>query len=164
MRLDPIKDSDAATEQENAHIRQLLGQMPLAQPSSRLDDRVRSTLLRGRSRWIAVGTFSSAAAALVAIAIVLPRHSSAPSQQIVSNNSGSPVLPVSSPAPGRLRIERDYKRIDDVGVVARLNGVPIRQMHYRGERQVWYFDAKRNTRLSVTVPVDRVVMVPVDTF
>jgi hypothetical protein len=164
MRLDPLKDPDAAAEQEDAHIRQLLGQMPVARPSSRLDDHVRSTLLRGRGRWIAVGTFSSAAAALVALAIVLPRHSSSPLQQIVSNGTGSPVPPVSSAVPHRLRIERDVKRIDDAGVVALINGVPIREMHYRGEQQVWYFDAKRNTRLSVTVPVDRVIMVPVHTF
>jgi hypothetical protein len=165
MMLDPLEDADASTDRAEADIQELLGRMPLARPPSRLDDRVRFALLRGQGRWIALGAFTSAAAALVAVGVLLPRHSSTEISPLVSAGAGSHALSASaSILPSRLRIERDTERVEDAGIVARLNGVPVREIHYRAQKQVWYYDAKRGTQLSVTVPVDRVVIVPVRTF
>lgn len=161
--VDPLADA------ADAEIEQLLRRMPLARPSRRLDERVRLALVpRGPAGWFAVGALSAAAAAAAVIVVGLPllhgghnRVSALP-----TSSQGVPISPVvsSNEPPARLRVESDAARVDDAGIVGRLDGVPLHGYHVRQVRQIWYYDAQRETRLSVTVPVDQVVVVPVHTF
>lgn len=167
MKRKQPDESDPLTDAIDREVEQLLRRMPLARPSSRLDERVRLALTpRSPAGWFAVGALSAAAAAAVFLfGLPMLHHENGhvsvlPPQQIV------PAMPAvsSTDEPARLRVESDAARVDDAGIVGRLDGIPLRGYHVQQERQIWYYDPQRHTRLFVTIPDDRVVVVPVQAF
>lgn len=173
MKRNQPDEADPLADAAAAEIEQLLRRMPLARPSRRLDERVRLALVpRGPAGWFAVGALSAAAAAAAVIVVGLPLlHGGHDRVSALSTSpQGAPISPVvssvvsSNELPARLRVESDAGRVDDAGIVGRVDGVPLHGYHVRRVRQIWYYDAQRDTRLSVTVPVDQVVVVPVQTF
>ena len=166
MRQHLPDDGDPILDSADREVERMLGRMSLKRPSARLDERVRHALTpHGPGGWFTAGALSAAAAAAVVLFAlpILHRRPAAitPSVQI----DGPGVSPVAlTDAPRRLRVEQDAAGVEDDGIVARVNGVPLREYRCRALRQVWYFDAKRQTRLAVTVPVEQVVIVPIRTF
>lgn len=167
MKRDLPDGGDPILEWPDQEVEQMLGRIPLTRPSARLDQRVRNALTpRGPGGWFAVGALSSAAAAAI-ILFALPalhRHptEAPPPPDQVAGPAISP-LALAAPPP-RLRVEQDAAGIEDDGIVAHIDGVPLREYRCRALRQVWYFDSRRQTHLAVTVPVEQVVIVPVRTF
>jgi len=71
----------------------------------------------------------------------------------------TPVISVAHP----LRIERDASSLADRGIVGFAGSVPLHGYGLHSVRQVWYVDSS-GKRLCVTVPTERLVLVPVHPF
>ena len=151
---------------ELAEVESLLREMPLAGPSGRLEAKMSSALTRPgaqarlRSAWVA-------AAAAIALAIgtmpLLLHHDRAPSTGDRVPGAVAAVG-VAIPMPRPLRIERDAVRVADKGIVAFAGSVPVRGYRCQSLRQIWYFDPKQHKQLCVTIPADRLVLLPVRAF
>lgn len=151
---------------ELAEIESLLRRMPLAAPSRRLDARMYSELARPRAKarlrsaWVA-------AAAVITLAIgtmpLLFHHDRAPSTG-VRVPGGVAAVGVTIPKPRPLRVERDAVRVADKGIVAVAGSVPVHGYLCQSLRQIWYFDPKQHKQLCVTIPADRLVLLPVRAF
>ena len=154
---------DETDTHDLAEVESLLRAMPLAAPSARLEARVRRVLARPRPGERLRGACLAAAAIIAVVIGISPllvhrtTDVSRPAPRIVMGH-GSPA--VARP----LRVERDAVRIADDGIVAYAGNVPLRGYRCRAVRQIWYFDARQGKRLYVTVPTDRLVLVPVRSF
>lgn len=151
---------------ELAEIESLLRRMPLAAPSRHLELGISSVLARPRaqarlrSAWVA-------AAAVITLAIgttpLLFHHGRAPSTGLHVPGAVASVG-VAIPMPRPLRVERDAVRVADKGIIAFAGSVPVRGFRCQSVRQIWYFDPKQHKQLCVTIPADRLVLLPVRAF
>lgn len=166
MRWKHPEETNPPIDARDPELERLLQSMPLARVPDRLDQRVRLALAAGRpAGWFAVGALSAtAAAAVIAFSLPLLRRE-VPSHVLTPAQVGlvKPVIASAHPI-ARLRVERDAERIDDAGIVGRVDGVPLRGIRRQAVRQIWYYDSERHVRLSVTVPDDQFVVVPVRAF
>jgi hypothetical protein len=146
----------------DAEMESLIRALPLASPSQELDLRIARTLKASRRRWRLAPLAGLAASVALAAAIgwkILPRSSSNPPTPITP--APLPITPASFARP--LRIEQNQVRLTDRGIVGFAGATPLRGFHVHGMKQIWYVDPA-GKRVCVTVPTDRVVLVPVQTF
>jgi hypothetical protein len=149
-------------DRDDTELELLIGNLPLAPPSRQLDVRVARTLERSRQRPRLAPLIGLAAAVVLAAAIgwkVLSRPT------VNSSHAVAPAPLAVTPAgfSRPLRIEQNQARLADHGIVGFAGSTPLRGFHVHGVKQIWYVDPD-GKRLCVTVPTDRVVLVPIQTF
>lgn len=175
------EDSASASDLEG-----LLRQLPLREPSAMLDERI-ARILAATGSVRPIATFSASdrsarramlmgAAAMLAVGFGLwpmlaarnlpglsrpgvhPTARTAPRARpipLASNDisSASPVL-----------IEQTFSRVEDRGVITVSDGHPLQFFHKQSVRSVWIVDPRDGVRTSISVPVDEIVMRPVQPF
>jgi hypothetical protein len=171
-------------EQLSAHARrieELLADMPLAAPSSRLDDAVLGMPLQQRRRWRIVGLTSavSGLAAGLAIAIGLWAvmqlgHGLNRDHDVVATAGGNGHRDqLASAATSALGIDEAAfettvtntdTRIVDEGVVINADRIPVHQIRRVTTHQLMYFNEKTNERLEVTMPQEEVIHIATEAF
>jgi hypothetical protein len=154
-------------------IEAMLRDLPLRPPSPGLDRRVMSARhpWRRRLRWMAP---VAAAAALVAIAVgswslhhASRRHGEKPIAK-----SLDPGLPTADTRPAAtvasltpISITRTYGGIARDGIIGKTpTGQPVERIRRQTVRQVLIVDPKRGTKVSISMPQEEVLVVPVRTF
>jgi len=165
----PISDSDEndpSLEPGESEMELALGRLSLRSPSPELDQRLAKLLSssrpRERTRSVLFAAAASVAIALGTVPLILHHRWNSTERMLVQT-------PVVQPAPSRparspLRVERQFARVSDNGIVGTDHGVPLQLLHYIAVRQIWYFDPRTGKKLQVTVPEDEAFLVPIQTF
>ena len=163
MNWNDPDSNDLAEARGDQEIEAMLREIPLKEPSSLLDRRLLGTprASSAMAQLRAAGLGAAVAALLVLAVTVWWTRAAKPLGRPPVH---SPVRQASAEAKRPLRIERSMSRVIDDGVIGSAAGVPLQQVRYRSLRQIWIVDPRRGTRLAVTVPDDRVVLIPVRTF
>jgi hypothetical protein len=164
MRYDKTDPPKSEMQPDLGGLESWVRGVRLAPPSRRLDASIWRLLEEARPKlWR--GTALTGLAAAIVLAVVwgglLYR-----SHQAAAPRNGEPLpvtpMPVASVA-HPVRIERDASRLADHGIVGFAGKVPLRGYGVQSVRQVWYVDSS-GKRLCVTVPTERLVLVPVRAF
>lgn len=157
-------EGDHGPEPNSPELELLLRRMPLAPPSAQLDQRIwqlRCALIRiARIRAAIIGI--AAAITLLVGLTLLVHHRLGIKQQATNKTSPAPLVPVVNVS-RPLRIERNGARVADEGIVGFAGRTPLHGYRYESVRQIWYVDPQ-GRRLCVTIPDQRVVLVPVHPF
>jgi len=167
-------------KQEMQEIESLLRKLPLRRPSVELDGRVMSEIThRNYFPW----RMAAAAAVVFAVGttVILSRNVWKPWTTLHINvartNTAvprSPEVPMAMAAPatddaslysnGAMRVQRTLAAMSNDGLVERTGDTPVQVFRCQTVKQIFFFDPEHNSRMSVTVPVERVVMIPVQSF
>ena len=154
----------AADDPRELEIELALRRLPLRTPSDHLDAQIAGVLGANRTRRrpsLLLAVAAAVAVALGTVPLVL-NHPPQPSRRPLVEG------PVDQPAPrstaGPLRVERQFARISDDGVIGTAHGVPVQLLRRTAVRQIWYFDPHTGKKLQVTIPRDQTILVPVRTF
>ena len=162
MRHDRQEPPGTNVRQDSTELESFISAVPLKAPPRQLDARIRQLLEHSRANLWRGTMLTGLAAAIVFLIVWSGWLYHAPRSPIASRPADvkpTPVASVSRP----LRIERDASTLADGGIVGFAGKVPLHGYRVRGVRQIWYVDPN-GKRLFVTVPTDRVVLVPVHTF
>ena len=164
MRHDKQEPPGTGVPQDSTELESLIRAVPLKAPPRQLDARVWQLLEHSRANlWR--GTMLTGLAAAIAFLIVWSGwlyHRHASGSPIASRSAEVTATAVAS-ASRPLRIERDASTLADGGIVGFAGKIPLHGYRVRDVRQIWYVDPN-GKRLCVTVPTERVVLVPVHTF
>jgi hypothetical protein len=164
MRHDKPEEPESEAQADLSGLESLVRGVRLAPPSRRLDARIWRLLEGARPKpWRGTALTGLAAAIVLAVLwsgwLYRSHRSAAPRGGGPLPIEPTPVASVAHP----LRIERDASRLADHGIVGFAGKVPVRGYGVQSVRQVWYVDSS-GKRLCVTVPTERLVLVPVHAF
>ena len=144
-----------------------LREMPLVQPSARLDRRVLgSALWRSWPRW-AVG--AAAAAAVAAFVLLTQKPADVPPDResnriaVSTPAPAAPQVPV-SPAALPKDVEETFTRVSYVGLWYLDEDTPVQEYRQESVRRVWKFDPEQGVETLQVVPVEEVILVRADTL
>lgn len=143
----------------------MLRATPLRPPTSRLDALVRARLSRQSTAvWLKWAAVSAAAIIVLAITVIpaVVRHT--PSHPLSQAINHPATHPVAGTPPPPLWVESRQVRIKDDGVVGFASGVPLQRFRRQTLRQIWVIDPARSTRVSVSIPQEQVVVLPLHAF
>jgi hypothetical protein len=169
---------DEHDEQEDdglAEIQAMLRHLPLRPPPPPLDRRVTAAChpWRRRLRW------ASAAAAILALALgswtwhhASRRHADTPIAKSLDRRMPAVAVADTRPAGAAIvaslnpiSITRTYGGISRDGIIGKTaSGRPVERIRRQTVRQVLIVDPKRGTKVSITMPQEEVLVVPVRTF
>jgi hypothetical protein len=164
MRHDKPDPPESEVQPGLTELESLVRGVPLAPPSRQLDARIWRLLENARPKlWRGTALTGLAAAIVLAVLwsgwLYRPHRAAVPQAGETLPIKPTPVDSVSRP----LRIERDASMLADRGIVGFAGKVPLHGYRVQSVRQVWYVDSS-GKRLCVTVPSERLVLVPVHTF
>jgi hypothetical protein len=164
MRHDKPDPPNSGVQSDFTELESLIRRVPPAVPSRQLDARIWRLLEHARPKlWR--GTVLTGLAAAILFLIVWsgwlyhPRKDGTPHALEPSGIKPTPVASLSRP----LRIERNASTTADRGIVGFAGTVPLHGYRVQSVKQIWYVDTN-GKRLCVTVPTERLVLVPVRTF
>ena len=155
---------ESEVQPELSGLESLIRGVRLAPPSRRLDARIWRVLEEARPKlWRGTALTGLAAAILFAVVwggwLYRSHPPAGPGGVEPPPVAPTPVVSIAHP----LRIERDASRLADHGIVGFAGKVPLHGYGVQSVRQVWYVDSS-GKRLCVTVPTERLVLVPVRAF
>lgn len=164
MRHDKRDAPGADTQRDFAELESLVRGLPLATPSRQLETRICRLLEDARLKlWR--GTALTGLAAAIVLVVLWGGWLYRPHRSTATKAGGPlPIQPTPVASLARpLRIERDASSLADRGIVGFAGKVPLHGYRVQSVKQVWYVDPSGKS-LCVTVPTDRLVLVPVHTF
>jgi len=170
-----LPDLRIEDDPELREIEHLLRRLPVQEPSMMLDRRIESLAWRtGRVdalRYVGLG--AAAMLALVIGAAPLFRRQlpnvvtidTKPAPKHINREGAKPPVPNKSPnLLSSLVLEHTSSRVTDDGVVAVVDGTPVRRYRKRSVQQVWMVDPKTGSPVSVTIPRDQVVLRKIEAY
>lgn len=152
-------------------IEELLSDMPLAQPTPDLDERILGIAEADRDRWRLVswtsGLVGVAAGLAIALSVwgVLQLTASSgapalrPSVELASSAETAPAADTEGTV-----VETTNTQIVDEGMVLVDNNIPLHQIRRVTTRQVMYYNEKTNERLELIEPEEEVILIAAETF
>lgn len=158
------RESRAADDPRDLEIELALRRLPLRSPSDHLDARIAGVLGANRSRRrpsLLLAAAAAIAVALGSVPFVLNRTPHPLQRPLARGPVDQSAVPSTA---GPLRVERQFARVSDDGVIGTSQGVPVQLLRRTTVRQIWYFDPHTGKKLQVTVPRDQAFLVPVRTF
>jgi hypothetical protein len=159
-------------------IEELLADMPLAQPSTALDDRVLGWAACDRRRWRLVGLTSGLTGLAAGLAIALAiwgvmelthEPAAGPAGDPVARNNATHIHEI---ATGDQNLDDDFEtayqatdtQLFDEGLVVNADRMPVHRIRRVTTHQVMYFNAKTNEQLEVTVPQEELIFIAAEPF
>jgi len=150
-------------------IEDLLGRMPLCQPSASMDAKVFGPRRRGRRMlwWAAAGSAVGAAAAVLLVAFALSRGDGDRVARDTDPSATAPETPTprlaqTDPAP--VRLQQNWEYVAYEGLVVPDEQVPMRKFRRHMLEHIEWFDKASGRRIEMTRPRQEVILIkaPVD--
>ena len=145
-------------------LENLLRTARILAPSARLDARLESVFAgespqRSRMRLLPLAIAAGLVIAGAPVVWVL-RTASVPPGIVRLTAASHPA----ASSPDEMRVEQDFSRVIDDGVVAVSDNTPYQQVRRQTVRDIWYIDPRTQSRLLVRVPIEQVLVEKVEAF
>lgn len=143
-------------------VEQWLAEQPLRQPSDRLDRRIDAVLAAARRRpvlarigpWL---TVAGSVAALIALALLIRYNP--PGNGTTASPQPGPVAAAENDAP--MEIEQRWDSLEPGRIMLTEDHLAVQPVRYRSVRQTRWVDPQDNVEYELTVPQERVLLMPI---